>query len=175
LDQEHATQRNVEQQVGGDADGEREESGAPGAPVAPGPTFGIASVVNAFRQWSGNQQWRGAGGRTSSATDAQNQKTEGKVTTGSMGGAELLVELLSFLRIIGVSVAISVVLCSIDIILGLVALTTGSIYAVSELFGISIGARTVIRIARSAGLAAWTIAEQQWRYLKQRVRRLLRD
>jgi hypothetical protein len=90
-------------------------------------------------------------------------------------GGEAIAELLVFTRFVFLSVLIGFTLCSVDIILGLVVFTTGSVYAVAELFGLSVGARTAIRILRTFAVAMWILLRRLWHASNQKIRRLLND
>lgn len=89
--------------------------------------------------------------------------------------SEAIVELVSFLRIISLSVLIGFMLCSIDIIIGLVVFTAGSAYAVSELFAISIGARTALRVCRGFACAVWGLFRHSWLAGKRKVDKIFKD
>jgi hypothetical protein len=89
--------------------------------------------------------------------------------------SEAIVELVSFLRIISLSMLLGIMLCSIDIVIGLVVFTAGSAYAVSELFAFSIGARTALRVCRGFARAVWDLLRHSWLAGKRKVDKILKD
>jgi hypothetical protein len=96
-------------------------------------------------------------------------------TKRPVSSGDAIAELLAFTRFVFLSVVIGFTLCSVDIILGLVVFTTGSVYAVAELFGLSVGARTAIRMVRALAVAMWILLRRLWNASKKNVRRLLND
>jgi hypothetical protein len=89
--------------------------------------------------------------------------------------SEATVELVSFLRSISLSLLIAFMMCFIDIIIGLVVFSAGSVYAVSELFAISIGARTALRACRGFAFAVWGLVHHTWFAGKRKIDKLMKD